>query len=68
MIFDTTAGGGVRMDKRVVTKPALLAQLAQDGRADEQLRCQIFDAMLARGTVEPSERTAAGCSAATKAP
>jgi para-nitrobenzyl esterase len=63
IVFDTAEGGGVRMDKHVITKASLLAQLARDPRMNDQIRCEIFQGMVDYKTLSPSDREAAGCTA-----
>ncbi|HTO70825.1 MAG TPA: carboxylesterase family protein [Myxococcota bacterium] len=61
IVFDTHAGGGVRMDNHPVTKQLLLGELARDSRADPALRCEIFQQLVDRKTVVADDREAAGC-------
>jgi len=62
IVFDTHAGGGIRMDSHRVTKGELLAELAKDSRADEALRCEIFSESVKRKVWDAEDREAAGCS------
>jgi para-nitrobenzyl esterase len=62
IVFDTHADGGVRMDNHVVTKDTILSELAHDSRADERLRCEIFQGLVAHEAATLDDRAAAGCS------
>jgi len=62
IVFDTHADGGVRMDSHEVTKSVILGQLAHDSRADEALRCEIFQQLVEHQAAQPDDRAAAGCS------
>ena len=63
IVFDTAAGGGVRMDPHSVTKASLLAQLAADPRLNDTLRCEVFRGMVEHEGLAASDREASGCSA-----
>jgi para-nitrobenzyl esterase len=60
IIFDTAAGGGVRMDAHWVTKPELLAQFASDPRMDDTLRCEVFKGMVEHEGFAAADSEAAG--------
>ncbi|MFI5315472.1 MAG: carboxylesterase/lipase family protein [Myxococcota bacterium] len=64
MVLDTHAGGGVRMDNQAVTRAGMLAQLANDSRVDDALRCEIFQSLVDRKTLMAGDREASGCTAA----
>ncbi len=60
IVFDTAAGGGVRMDAHTITKPELLAQFASDPRMDDTLRCEIFKGMVEHEGFVAADAKAAG--------
>jgi para-nitrobenzyl esterase len=61
IIFDTAAGGGVRMHNQPLTKAALLAKMASDSRLDDALRCELFAQYVERDTLAATDREASGC-------
>jgi para-nitrobenzyl esterase len=63
IVFDTTAGGGLRMEAQPVTKQLLLAKLATDPRMDEALRCDTFNGLVEHDALASTDAAAAGCSA-----
>ncbi len=59
VVFDTEAGGGVRMETDVLTQPALLAKVRQDPRLEsDEERCTIYKNMVQWSDALPVERYA----------
>jgi para-nitrobenzyl esterase len=61
IIFDTHAGGGIRMEREAVTKDSLLAKLASDPRMDDKLRCEVFQGYLEHDAFTNEDLAKSGC-------
>jgi para-nitrobenzyl esterase len=62
IVFDTTAGGGLRMEHEAVTKEWLFAKIASDPRLDDKGRCQMYAGYVEHDVMLASELPPAAAS------
>ncbi|HTO54394.1 MAG TPA: carboxylesterase family protein [Myxococcota bacterium] len=61
IVFDTHAGGGIRMERQAVTKESVLAKMAGDSRMDDKLRCEIFQGYVDHDAFTAEDLPKSGC-------